>query len=1076
MGRSACRGRAAWWRAVCSMILAAGGLTACGPEPADVAVATDAAKAPPGGDCRRWTTCVPENPCHTGWVTGCRANVPICTDIGGWLSNGTTCGTDAVCYMGECEPCAAGASCPIPDMYGNPDACRVGAIACGSGQPVCEEQGPAPDGTACWGGGPYVCKAGQCTYCVEGSIGCIPPEGPCHEGRMTSCSTGGTCVATGNLIPNGAWCAQDGSVCRDGDCVACPYGPCQPEGMSCYDGYVSCPGGSPVCSPQGPKPDGTPCDGGGECRGGACIQPCVPDQPCAPSNVCYSGRTVCDPFYGTLCQERERLPDGTQCPGGVCASGSCSPCGPSSWCQSPTPCFGSGTISCATGQCEPSPPPYAGSTCGLGGESCSAEGLCVDDLDPRLVVRSASGTSVDLTGTTWSHCMTDGAPGESRRATDTYGAGTITHVEETFATPDCTGDPQSSWIVNGQATSAGDRLVSWAGGIPPPSAPWFWSVTATAVHVTGEDPVMGPLDFKFLIWVNDWVAPRQLFQAENDYGMAWDGYPTLLVPETNPLQEVLACDAGAPCSPGYPTCEVFAIDCSGGAPACLSTGTFLPDGARCGDGLWCQGTACVPVPTRTVTGSSRLTYWPDAGPIATMDPAPLSSIAALQFGSTGFVSRPGVIFPDGSFEIPGVEEGPYQLEIWRAGAPLEYVATTSSTIDLGLDVLGRQDVAFPTQPTSVFFDVKGLVPWSRGDVLEFASSNAGVAAMPFGGQEATTQPEGVTELAGPFDWTPRPLVDGPAGDVAYVVQGSTTTALTGERVTAATGWAELPPTWALTDVAGGTVDVTLGPCPTAGSLSADWRRAEFETYAAQVHPAATPFTHRIVVAARPHASPFAPGFRVGNLAQYPGVPLLVVQANAFTGDAVLGETGYGRFLPPLWREYRHDRLNFSVLFQAPGAARAVRLNAPLGYNVAADAAALGGYVVAPIVTPPLGLLIDGVDAWSGVSGVGTTPRISWTAPPLSPAAAVLFPGASLQYRVTVYEVRLAPDGLGTQLAILFVGNTTRTAYRLPGTFMVPGGTYVVEVRARLTAESIDAPLRASIEEAFATVVSREFTP
>src|SRR5512138_123435 len=151
MSRSAFHGRARGGRALVSMLLAVGGLAACGPEQQDPAVTVSAATAqavPPGrAECRRWTTCVPENPCHTGWVTGCRKNEPICTDIGGWQPNGTSCGTDAVCWLGECEPCAAGHTGPVLDDRGYPISCRAGEIACDTGQHVCAEVEHVPDGT-----------------------------------------------------------------------------------------------------------------------------------------------------------------------------------------------------------------------------------------------------------------------------------------------------------------------------------------------------------------------------------------------------------------------------------------------------------------------------------------------------------------------------------------------------------------------------------------------------------------------------------------------------------------------------------------------------------------------------------------------------------------------------------------------------------------------------------------------------------------------------------------------------------------------------------------------------------------
>lgn len=601
MIRLAHRGRARGGRALTTLLLAVGGLAACGPEAPDAAVASSTAAvqaapaAVPGGkaECRRWTTCVPENPCHTGWVTGCRKNEPICTDIGGWLSNGTACGTDAVCFMGECEPCAAGQSCPILGGYGSPDACRAGQIFCDTGQPVCRDVGPVPDGTDCsasYGGGPWFCKAGSCSYCVEGWE-CAPPEKPCHTGVVTACATtGGTCEDTGGVRQNGTMCGPDADVCRDGECVACPgWQSCTPQEPCFESGWTDCSSGWPVCVPSVQKPDGTPCDGGA-CFGGQCVQPCVPDQPCTPWNACYSGTTVCWDAFNGYCQERDPLPDGTSCGDGqVCRGGSCNACGPGSWCQSPDPCYGQGTLSCATGLCEPAPPAFGdGWSCGAGGETCQSA-VCTDDADPRLFVRSLYG-SLDLTGTSWARC-TGAGEGTSRRVTRIWDLQTESRVIETFATPDCGGEALTRTTDDNLHASAGDRYVTWTGGTPPPGV-WIWSMNATAVHLTGVHSDGTPVDLKMLLWVDDYSYPRRMFMGDASQVGA-DGYPLLLAPAANPFTEVIPpCVPDQPCTP-WSACFAGRTVCWDQYNGYCEQREPLPDGASCGESLVCSNGNCI---------------------------------------------------------------------------------------------------------------------------------------------------------------------------------------------------------------------------------------------------------------------------------------------------------------------------------------------------------------------------------------------------------------------------------------------------------------------------------------------------
>ncbi len=517
-------------------------LAACGPEqPGDAghqAIALANAR-PPLAACRRWQTCVPENPCHTGWVTGCRAGVPICTDIGGWLSNGTSCGTAGVCYMGECTPCAAGEACQPTDPWNNPLICRAGAIQCSTGQPVCVDAGQAPDGAACWPGSnpPYICDGGQCTWCSEGSS-CSLPDAPCHVGAM-SCSAGSDCVDTGALQPDGTWCGF-GQVCSSGACVACEAGAsCVLEGMPCWAGAIDCSTGSPVCAPEWPQLPGTPCGDGLVCDGGGgCVMPCSPGASCSTGNPCETGAMYCSSATSGWCQPTGPVPDGTDCGGdAVCLGGTCQYCGPTVSCPSPTPCRPFATISCQTGACVPSDQIAPdGTSCGMGGETCVA-GACTGIPGSAIVVRALPGPSTDLTGTTWSLCEADSPlPGQSQRRGETYGIGTMTHVEDTYlSSTTCDGepDPTQHWELVAQVVTLGDRLAGWD-GTPPAGLPA--QVTATAAEVSGTWPGTGEaFTFRTLRFVDGQVFPRRIYEGKEP--LAPDGVPTSLV--TNPRLEVV---------------------------------------------------------------------------------------------------------------------------------------------------------------------------------------------------------------------------------------------------------------------------------------------------------------------------------------------------------------------------------------------------------------------------------------------------------------------------------------------------------------------------------------------------------
>ena len=278
-------------------------------SPVDVAVQTS-----DGSTCAANRPCKPANPCHAGSMS-CAGGLESCIDTGASLTDGAECGDNAVCKGGACQPCASNASCPVP---GKP--CRVGAISCTTGSPVCREVGDARNGMDCGAAGSdLVCRDGVCAACVSG-VPCDPPGNPCNVGAQ-ECTTGAPrCRDTGNAKPPGSSCG-DGRVCGARGCVACVQNAvCDPM-KACRTGVLACGSGVPVCV-ETVVMNGMSCGPGLVCNGGQCAS-CPDGAGCTVPTLCHVGKYSC--ATGTaVCMDVGKATDDTFCgPGMACKGGSC---------------------------------------------------------------------------------------------------------------------------------------------------------------------------------------------------------------------------------------------------------------------------------------------------------------------------------------------------------------------------------------------------------------------------------------------------------------------------------------------------------------------------------------------------------------------------------------------------------------------------------------------------------------------------------------------------------------------------------------------------------------------------------
>lgn len=158
---------------------------------------------------------------------------------------------------------------------------------------------------------------------------------------------------------------------------------------------------------------------------------------------------------------------------------------------------------------------------------------CSSDPAPApepLLVRTASGATLDVNGKAWAACILDEV--QWRRTVMSFGPGTLTITDTAYATSSCTGDPASATTtVVSTIVATGDHAAGWGTEGPPPGV--ATTVTATGVIITWPETSDHPGPGKNLLFVNDGASPDALHFGGKTAGP--DGYPTTLEPTARTL-------------------------------------------------------------------------------------------------------------------------------------------------------------------------------------------------------------------------------------------------------------------------------------------------------------------------------------------------------------------------------------------------------------------------------------------------------------------------------------------------------------------------------------------------------------
>lgn len=409
-------------------------------------------------------------------------------------------------------------------------------------------------------------------------------------------------------------------------------------------------------------------------------------------------------------------------------------------------------------------------------------------------------------------------------------------------------------------------------------------------------------------------------------------------------------------------------------------------------------------------------------------------------GST-YTYRSGTGQTNGTFVIPNVDRTPYFLQFGSG-----YVWMNSRSLDLSSATLGRPDVAQEPAGTQLSLQLDGISPWQLSDDVQLHSTGAGLGYFSATcGTPYLDIPEGSPAYVGTIDYVTSmrncgsvPAVLDPArGDSVFANQLVSRTD-TDAGIPSGLDLQEVRFSTKISSVArsadGGTGTITLGgmmmPLPTSRQ-NFDFRASQFEALAMTAHPSALSGYDSVYMDTLPRFSEYG---------AYAGSPDLALANNSTQGQGDIQVSfQYGNPFPGEWPRFvvaqASSYVPFSVGLADGGTSRPAYYTA----NVSSQVQVLDGVpqTLVPQLGPVRDMRLNGLSATTALTGVGTTPLVSWTLPSL---------GTPTLYSVRLYELAATSSG-GTSRTSRGSFTTTNTQFRLPPGLLVAGKNYMLQLYA-----------------------------
>ncbi len=458
-----------------------------------------------------------------------------------------------------------------------------------------------------------------------------------------------------------------------------------------------------------------------------------------------------------------------------------------------------------------------------------------------------------------------------------------------------------------------------------------------------------------------------------------------------------------------------------------------------------------------VKGTFIMKQYTESGTMDVPRAAGSYKVSAMVLEANNMFSVPidGLNQDDGTFLIPAVPAGTYYLVHEPVPNPnniKNVIVTDVRDIALGSAAPGRPDAQRAMMsPTTLSFDLMNLNAWQDPDILEFFS----LGARSYGATDmlmSYTNPPaaGATSLAGTgLDATKfmfPGLVDGPKGDKAYLAQ-LVAQGMAGVNVRSLQKIYE-PPTFVMQDGMPSSFNGNFVNVPQK-TTQLVWERDMFLKLIPEVHPDAALANAYVVM----HAA-------VGGMAEPTShVPRLAEIRTMNNTPTIQTAVNYGNPYPGGWVELATADTVVQQQFTVPNDGMMHRQTTVISNTV--KVTANGETKLAPDITPPQNLMVNGMAATMALQGVGTSPKIEWQAPKT---------GVPTLYRVQLH--RVDPATMNTRL--LGQVMTTGTSFVVPPNILQSGTYYTVRVNA--TIGPVESKPFQTYSGPSAGVVSGGFTP
>jgi hypothetical protein len=451
--------------------------------------------------------------------------------------------------------------------------------------------------------------------------------------------------------------------------------------------------------------------------------------------------------------------------------------------------------------------------------------------------------------------------------------------------------------------------------------------------------------------------------------------------------------------------------------------------------------------------------------------------AALIPDATGttYTVKPATLSPNGDlFAIDNVT-APYLL---RFGSTYVWFSGRSPGLfspDLSYPVMHRISGLGVDPGTRLALDATGLAAWQADlDEVQLSSPFAGLSYFALTCAPSFTAPAaGATSISHTFDWETDPkatcgnealLIDGPKGDAVYVTQLVGRMASNSQLLIKELKRGYSTTSFRLTNAQTTTLDAPLAVLQTA-SRGFDLRFGAFREAALQAHPNAA-------VSAIIFGLGTMPGLKaLGPVSGYPD--LAVVEAKDVNVPDQTVSFEYGNPFPSAWGTFITVRVNaltsYSVPLPAGGSAPAVNVRTAVSSTTELPATQSGAITLQPVVGPARSLLVNGQSATGApLTGIGTTPLLSWQAPGV---------GTADFYRVAIHELRVSPTTGRTVSSFVADFFTEATSLRVPSDVLTSGKHYYFRVLAtRSSRWNPDRPFLTQFGEGTAVALSSRLSP